>query len=262
LIDDVETLLTPWWKGEGDVIVLLGRTREELGGSEYLSVIHGTVRGAPPWIDLDTEKRLHRVVLEAAQERLLRSAKDVGEGGLAGGGGGGPGGGAGGVRLRRPGAGSPRHAGGRHPARRAALRREPVPHGALAPTTLPGAAPRARPPRRRAAARARRGPGSRPRDRRSGGALGRIGARTLAARARAPHRRLREAPCTPRARSGTLPEPAPMWDKFHEECGVVGVYGHPEAATLAYLSLYALQHRGQESAGIVASNGEALIAHR
>jgi len=53
-----------------------------------------------------------------------------------------------------------------------------------------------------------------------------------------------------------------MFDKFHEECGVVGVYGHPEAATLAYLALYALQHRGQESAGIVASNGEALISHR
>src|SRR2546428_13780670 len=53
-----------------------------------------------------------------------------------------------------------------------------------------------------------------------------------------------------------------MFDKFHEECGVVGVYGHPEAATLAYLGLYALQHRGQESAGIVASNGEGLISHR
>jgi amidophosphoribosyltransferase len=53
-----------------------------------------------------------------------------------------------------------------------------------------------------------------------------------------------------------------MFDKFREECGVVGVYGHPEAATLAYLGLYALQHRGQESAGIVASNGEALITHR
>src|SRR5579884_1045954 len=53
-----------------------------------------------------------------------------------------------------------------------------------------------------------------------------------------------------------------MGDKFHEECGVVGVYGHPEAATLAYLGLYALQHRGQESAGIVASNGESLISHR
>ena len=53
-----------------------------------------------------------------------------------------------------------------------------------------------------------------------------------------------------------------MFDKFHEECGVVGVYGHPEAATLAYLALYALQHRGQESAGIVASDGDALISHR
>ena len=53
-----------------------------------------------------------------------------------------------------------------------------------------------------------------------------------------------------------------MFDKFHEECGVVGVFGHPEAATLAYLGLYALQHRGQESAGIVASDGAALISHR
>src|SRR5207249_3430186 len=53
-----------------------------------------------------------------------------------------------------------------------------------------------------------------------------------------------------------------MFDKFHDECGVVGVYGHPEAATLAYLALYALQHRGQESAGIVASDGEVLISHR
>ncbi len=51
-------------------------------------------------------------------------------------------------------------------------------------------------------------------------------------------------------------------DGFHEECGVFGVYGHPEAANLAYLGLYALQHRGQESAGIVSSNGKALISHR
>jgi amidophosphoribosyltransferase len=51
-------------------------------------------------------------------------------------------------------------------------------------------------------------------------------------------------------------------DNFHEECGVFGVYGHPEAANLVYLGLYALQHRGQESAGIVSSNGKVLIAHR
>ncbi|MGH7780224.1 MAG: amidophosphoribosyltransferase [Candidatus Binataceae bacterium] len=51
-------------------------------------------------------------------------------------------------------------------------------------------------------------------------------------------------------------------DAFHDECGVFGVYGHPEAANLAYLGLYGLQHRGQESAGIVSSNGKALISHR
>src|SRR5437868_4814197 len=45
-------------------------------------------------------------------------------------------------------------------------------------------------------------------------------------------------------------------------CGVVGVFGHPEAANLAYLGLYALQHRGQESAGIVATDGEKLRAAR
>ena len=53
-----------------------------------------------------------------------------------------------------------------------------------------------------------------------------------------------------------------MLDSFHEECGVVGVYGHPEAANLAYLSLYALQHRGQESAGIVSADGDVLLSHR
>jgi amidophosphoribosyltransferase len=51
-------------------------------------------------------------------------------------------------------------------------------------------------------------------------------------------------------------------DKFKDECGVVAIYGHPEASKLAYLSLYALQHRGQESAGIVASNGEKLQLHK
>jgi amidophosphoribosyltransferase len=51
-------------------------------------------------------------------------------------------------------------------------------------------------------------------------------------------------------------------DHFHDECGVFGVFGHPEAANLAYLGLYALQHRGQESAGIVSSDGTELHVHR
>ncbi|MDP8257443.1 MAG: amidophosphoribosyltransferase [Candidatus Alcyoniella australis] len=51
-------------------------------------------------------------------------------------------------------------------------------------------------------------------------------------------------------------------DRFHDECGVIGIYGHPEASKLAYLGLYALQHRGQESAGIAAYNGKRVELHR
>jgi len=51
-------------------------------------------------------------------------------------------------------------------------------------------------------------------------------------------------------------------DKFREECGVFGVYGHPEAANLVYLGLYALQHRGQEGAGITSSDGKVLFSEK
>ena len=51
-------------------------------------------------------------------------------------------------------------------------------------------------------------------------------------------------------------------DKFREECGVFGIYGHTEAANLTYLGLYALQHRGQESVGIATSDGVRLQAHK
>ena len=51
-------------------------------------------------------------------------------------------------------------------------------------------------------------------------------------------------------------------DRFHDECGVFGVFGHTEAANLAYLGLYALQHRGQESAGIVSSDSKELHLHK
>jgi amidophosphoribosyltransferase len=53
-----------------------------------------------------------------------------------------------------------------------------------------------------------------------------------------------------------------MLDKFHDECGVFGIFGHPEAANMTYLGLYALQHRGQESAGIAASDGQRVRISR
>jgi phosphoribosylformylglycinamidine synthase len=83
LLEDVERHLQPSFVDAGDVVLLLGQTRDELGGSEYLAVLHGIESGSPPWIDLGAERRLHRVVLRAAAEDLLRSAHDVADGGLA-----------------------------------------------------------------------------------------------------------------------------------------------------------------------------------
>ena len=53
-----------------------------------------------------------------------------------------------------------------------------------------------------------------------------------------------------------------MTDKFREECGIFGIFGHAEAANLTYLGLYALQHRGQESVGISTSDGRRLRQHK
>src|SRR5437867_10028690 len=55
---------------------------------------------------------------------------------------------------------------------------------------------------------------------------------------------------------------APTDDRFHDECGVFGITNHPEAANLTYLGLHGLQHRGQESAGIVSSSGDRLHEER
>ena len=63
------------------------------------------------------------------------------------------------------------------------------------------------------------------------------------------------------ASSALIPVPCslfPAFDKLREECGVVAIHGHPEAARQAYLGLYALQHRGQESAGIATADGYHL----
>jgi amidophosphoribosyltransferase len=51
-------------------------------------------------------------------------------------------------------------------------------------------------------------------------------------------------------------------DRFHDHCGVFGIFGHPEAAKMAYLGLYALQHRGQESAGIASTDGANVYVHK
>ena len=63
---------------------------------------------------------------------------------------------------------------------------------------------------------------------------------------------------------GRYEAPVPVFDDdhFHDQCGVFGVFGADEAANLTYLGLHSLQHRGQEAAGIVSSNGDQLFVHR
>jgi len=83
LITDVEKHITQWFKDDGDVIVLLGETREELGGSEYMKQAHGIVAGKPPRLDLEAESNLVRALLEASDRGILKSAHDLSEGGIA-----------------------------------------------------------------------------------------------------------------------------------------------------------------------------------
>jgi phosphoribosylformylglycinamidine synthase len=83
LIQDCSKAITQFFKEDGDVIVLLGETKEELGGSEYLKITHDKERGNPPELILDAENRLHELCLEAIRQGLVKSAHDCSEGGLA-----------------------------------------------------------------------------------------------------------------------------------------------------------------------------------
>lgn len=82
IIDDIKHITTQWFKDEGDLVLLLGKNRESLDGSEYLKVIHGKISGSPE-IDLDLEKRVQETCLEAITKGLIKSAHDCSEGGLA-----------------------------------------------------------------------------------------------------------------------------------------------------------------------------------
>jgi phosphoribosylformylglycinamidine synthase len=83
LIDDATRMLTRIFPAERLEIVLLGDADGALGGSEYLKVAHGLVRGRPAPVDLARERALQRLLVEAARDRLIRSAHDCAEGGFA-----------------------------------------------------------------------------------------------------------------------------------------------------------------------------------
>jgi phosphoribosylformylglycinamidine synthase len=83
LLDDVFRHMTQWFRNEGDLVLLLGENREELGGTEYLRVVHGLKKGLPPRIDLEFEKRIQEFTMAVIGAGLVSSAHDCSEGGLA-----------------------------------------------------------------------------------------------------------------------------------------------------------------------------------
>src|SRR6266545_805522 len=83
LLDDVENRVGISFRGEGDIVALLGKTRDELGGSEFLRTILGRDEGPCPEVDLDAQRRLIDLLISLAERRVLSSAHDVADGGLA-----------------------------------------------------------------------------------------------------------------------------------------------------------------------------------
>jgi phosphoribosylformylglycinamidine synthase len=83
VIDDVTTRTPIGFAAEGDVIVLLGETRDELAGSVWADVVHDHLGGRPPAVDLDHEQRLAEVLINVARRGFLTSAHDLADGGLA-----------------------------------------------------------------------------------------------------------------------------------------------------------------------------------
>lgn len=83
LIEDIEHITTQGFKQAGDVLVLLGQTKAEFGGSELQKLLQGNISGKPPVINLEVENALQKVVLDSICEGLISSAHDLAEGGLA-----------------------------------------------------------------------------------------------------------------------------------------------------------------------------------
>ncbi|MFA5056336.1 MAG: phosphoribosylformylglycinamidine synthase subunit PurL [Dehalococcoidia bacterium] len=83
IVDNVKNVTSSDFKKEGDVILLIGRNKEEIGGSQYLSIIHDLRKGTPPTLDLNREKSAQDAVLEIIGQRLASSAHDCSDGGLA-----------------------------------------------------------------------------------------------------------------------------------------------------------------------------------
>ncbi len=241
LLQHADRVLSGRFQKSGDAIILLGSGRGELGGSEYLKVVYDRVSGLPPQLDLQFERSLQELVVALADDRLIVSAHDCSDGGMA-------------MTLAECCFGADDRGAdvsldpvaiGREPR----LNQAAALFGESASRVIVSASPdMAADVLARAAAKGL-----------PAKVIGRTGGHQLRVSVGGElaiditDRRAR-ADLGIRRRAALHPQGCLMFDKFREECGVFGIFGHPEAANMTYLGLYALQHRGQESAGIAAAD--------
>ncbi len=83
LIEEAERTVTQWFQDPGDVILLLGKTREDLGGTEYLTVLHHREQGSPPFLNLQDEQAVQACTIRLIRAGVVQSAHDCSDGGLA-----------------------------------------------------------------------------------------------------------------------------------------------------------------------------------
>ena len=236
ILEDAEARATQWFQEEGDRIALIGPEAVSLGGSEYLWTLHRRLAGRLAPLDLDARAprpgglpRRHRGAPPALRARLRRGRARGGAG-----------------RVLRERAGAARGRRGAARGRATASTRRCSARGR--PAWWPRC-PRPRCARSRRCWASSRCPGA--------GSAGLEASGSSSGEARRPPRPRRSTSqwtgWTMSGGAGLRDEwietPELNDDKFHDECGLFGVWNHAEAANLAYLGLYSLQHRGQESAG-------------
>lgn len=258
LIRDRSHITTQGFKNEGDIIVLLGETKPEIGGSEFQYVMHGEVAGSPPVIDLEVEKRLQETVLSAIQQGLVNSAHDLSEGGL-------------GLALAES-----CFSGGKgaNIFWKTDLRLDLALFSESQSRILLTVS-KEKFEALKLWIESKNVPFE---------AIGEVSGKDLRITineklsVNVPIRELiqisKNAIPSELKKASSIKEKIPLWsgdfynegvalsggllDKLNEECGIFAVFGHPEASTLSYYGLHALQHRGQESAGICSTDGRSF----
>ena len=83
VIDDVARRTPMAWGADGDLVYVLGDTRDEFGGSEWAHVVHGHLGGMPPHLDLEAERQLGQILVAGSRDGMFSAAHDVSDGGIA-----------------------------------------------------------------------------------------------------------------------------------------------------------------------------------